>query len=203
MTAYSERSFARAIAIALLATVATQIFYISVVSGSDSADTLRPIVWMTELVAFSIIAASAIVLAGRSHFGAFAFAAIALGGITNVIQVGMGLAEFGPAREAGDEAVFGTVLAGAFFLYFHGKAMFGAAAILLGAAAASSGAGATRIIGALAALAGLAAVALNLVAMGSGMDIMFAAGGAGTAAAALLGLLLLIMRPKESDATVG
>lgn len=187
----------------LLSVVATQIFYIAVVSGSENADTLRMLVWTWEAIAFSLAAVSAFVLTARSPVAAGAFAAIALGSATNVIQVGMGLAEFGPARGSEDGAVFGTVIAGAFFLYFHGKALFGLAAIILGAMSFRNMGGAAKIVGVLAALAGLASVAINIYAMANGMGAENAnvqpAGAAGTAATFFLGLLLLLLPAQTRD----
>lgn len=186
----TTQSQLRLVAFALLATVASQIFYITVVQGSDGGGALRPYVWTLEAVAFSLATIGALAALAHSRGLAIVLGAIALGSVTNVIQVGMGLAEFGPAREASGE-VFNTVLAGAFFLYFHAKAMYGLAALLLGLAALKSGGGLKKGLGGLAALAGLAALVLGIYSMGVGMGIMFAAGAAGTAATALLALLLL------------
>lgn len=190
------------VALMLLSTVATQIFYIAVVSGAENADTLRMIVWTWEAIAFSLAAVGGLVLAGRSPVAAAAFAAIAIGSITNVIQVGMGLAEFGPARGSEDSAVFGTVIAGAFFLYFHGKALFGLAAIILGLAAFAKQSGLAKGLGAIAVLTGAASVLMNVYAMATGMGAENAnvqpAGAAGTAATLFLGLLLLVPAKSES-----
>lgn len=188
----------RLVAIALLATVATQIFYITVLSGSPNADAMRPIVWSLEAVAFSLVVIGALAALPNARGAALALAAIALGGATNVVQVGMGLAEFGPAREAGGD-VFNTVLAGAFFLYFHGKAMFGLAALLIGLGALRDGGGLEKGLGGLAVLAGLAAAALGVYSFGVGMEIMQPAGAAGTLATALLAVLLLMRSGKLAE----
>ena len=195
--AYSElRSHRAELGLALLVTVATQIFYITVISGGENVDGLRMIVWTLEAITFSVIAMTALVLSGNAAFSRAAFAAIAIGAVTNIIQVGMGLAEFGPAREAADEAVFGTVIAGAFFLYFHGKAMFGLAAILISLALFARLGGIAKILAGLTGLAGLIAAIINVLGMAQGMEFVQAAGAAGTLSTALLGVLLLIVPAK-------
>ena len=195
--AYSElRSHRAELGLALLVTVATQIFYITVISGGENVDGLRMIVWTLEAITFSVIAMTALVLSGNAAFSRAAFAAIAIGAVTNIIQVGMGLAEFGPAREAADEAVFGTVIAGAFFLYFHGKAMFGLAAILISLALFARLGGIAKILAGLTGLAGLIAAIINVLGMAQGMEFVQIAGATGTLSTALLGVLLLIVPAK-------
>jgi hypothetical protein len=189
---FTPRGAAMAVAFALLGTVATQLFYIGVVSPTDDA-MLRKITWVTEMALFSLVAVAALALAARGAMP-LVWSAVALAGIVNVIQVGIGLAEFGPAGEAADPKVFASVLAGAFFLYFHGKAMIGMAAIGVGLAAWSDGSTLTKVLGAGSILAGLAAAVLNLLGMANGMEAVFAAGAAGTVATALLALTVLFTR---------
>ena len=176
-------------AAALLAAVLSQVFYITVVSNAEG-ETLRRITWMTEMALFTILATVGIVLAVRDGADPLAWAAIAVGGMVNLIQVAMGLAMFGPAREAADAAVFQTVLQSAFFLYFHGKAMFGLAAIGFGIAALRGGA-VVRGLG----IAGIpsrgAAAILCVLGMADGMAWVQPAGAAGTLATALLALLIV------------
>lgn len=188
---YSNRGAALIAAIALLATVATQIFYIGVVSPTDDA-LLRKATWTTEMALFSLVFVAAMPLAARSK-APLVWSAVALAGLVNVIQVGMGLAEFGPAREAADEQVFRTVLNGAFFLYFHGKAMIGMAAIGLGIPAFRRPALLARILGGLSIIAGIAAAGLNLLGMANGMEMVFPAGAAGTVVTALFALTVIVV----------
>ena len=86
------------------------------------------------------------------------------------------------------------MLAGAFFLYFHGKAMIGMAAIGVGLAAWKQGSVLAKGLGGASVLAGLAAAGLNLLGMANGMDMIFPAGAAGTAATALVALTGLLAR---------
>lgn len=186
----TPRGAARVAAIALLGTVATQLFYIAVVSPTDDA-LLRKITWTSEMALYSLVTVIALVLVARAR-SPLVWAAVTLAGLVNVIQVGIGLAEFGPAQEANDPKVFASVLGGAFFLYFHGKAMIGMATVGAGMGLARHNQGWRRAFGWLAAAAGLAAAALNLLGMADGMGIVFEAGAAGTAATALFAVVVLL-----------
>ena len=186
---FTIRRAALIVAAALFAAVLSQVFYITVVSNAEG-ETLRRITWMTEMALFTIPATVGIVLAAKDRAHPLAWAAIAVGGMVNLIQVAMGLAMFGPAREAADAAVFQTVLQGAFFLYFHGKAMFGLAAIGFGIGALRGGAVA-KGLGIAGILSGGAAAILCLLGMADGMAWVQPAGAAGTLATALLALLIV------------
>lgn len=189
---HTIRGLRAAVAFALLASVGTQIFYIAVVSGIEGETVLRPITWVSEMAIFSLAAVAALPLAARSAFP-LAASAIVLASVLNIIQVGIGLSMFAPAREAADAQVFATILQGAFFFFFQAKAILGLAAIGIGLAAIRGGVPG-RIIGALAILAGIAAAILNLLGMAQGIaEWTFPAGAAGTAATALLALGLLVM----------
>lgn len=189
---FTPRGAAVVVAIAMLATVATQLFYVGVVSPSDDA-LLRKITWMTEMALYSLVTAVALALVARGTMP-LVWSAIALAGVVNVVQVGIGLAEFGPAGEASDPKVFASVLGGAFFLYFHGKAMIGLAAAGAGIAAWGEGTTPAKTLGAISIVAGLVAAGLNLLGMANGMGWIFPAGAAGTVATAMLGATVLTMR---------
>lgn len=189
---FTPRGAAIVVAIALLATVATQLFYIGVVSPTDDA-LLRKITWVSEMAVYSLLTIAALALIARGTMP-LVWSAIALAGMVNILQVGMGMAEFGPAGEATDPKVFASVLGGAFFLYFHGKAMIGMAAIGAGLVAWGRGTAPAKGLGALSIISGAAAAGLNLLGMADGMAWVFPAGAAGTAAAALLGVTMLTQR---------
>lgn len=192
---FTNRGATVVIAVALLATVATQLFYIGVVSPQDSA-VLRKITWTSEMVLFTLVAWAALPLAARSKLP-LVWSAVALSGLFNVIQVGMGLLEFPQAQAAADEAVFRTVLNGAFFLYFHGKMMIGLAAIGIGLVALRGNGVLWKGLGGFTIAGGVAAVALNGYSMANGMELVFQAGAAGTAATALFAVTALLVG-KES-----
>ena len=179
---------AQVTAIALTASVATQIIYVTV--GNLGMEPDRQIIWSLEVLAFLAVSITGLALVRvRPLIGA----AIATGGILNTIQAGMGLVMFGPLGDGGEALapVFSAVLAMAFLLYFAGKAAFGIAALAAGATLWKDGNGATRVMGILAALAGLVAVVLNGLAIVLDAQMTYLAGGAGTAATLLLALVLV------------
>lgn len=194
----TDQSLVKGTAAVLLVTVASQIFYITVVTGSDN-EALRPLTWFTELFAFAISAIFAHALAARRPGEAVVWSTIAFAGVLNVLQVGMGLSMFAPAMEAGESVpqLFGAILAGAFFLYFFAKLLLGAAAIALGLSALRAASGLFKLVGGVAALSGLAAIGLSLAAMVDAEAWRFAAGAAGTAVTALLAFALLLHTPAD------
>lgn len=196
----TDRNAASVVAWALLVTVATQIFYITVVSNAESGDLLRRATWSIEAAAFTLVALAGMALAARDRAASWAWAAIALSGILNLLQVGMGLSMFGPAGEARAQlpALMGTVLAGAFFLYFHAKVLLGLAAIGFGRLLLGTGGAAGKAVGGLAIGAGAIAAVLGALGIVVGMDWVYPAGTAGTVATALLALALLLTRPEDS-----
>ena len=183
----------RATGAALLATVATQIFYITIVSGSEN-EMLRPLTWFTELFAFLLVTVASLALAAKRPDSAGIWAAIGVSGLLNLLQVGMGLSMFRPAMEASEAVpqLFAAILAGAFFLYFLAKLVIGLVALALGLGLLRLDTGAAKAGGAVLGLSGLAAIALNLLALVDAKAWTFAAGGAGTAATALVAAALLL-----------
>lgn len=198
---FTIRSSMTAIAVAILLLVATQVFYMAVVYPAGPETVLRPITWMVEMAAFTVITIAALVLSARSPHAPLVWAAIAVSGLLNMIQVGIGLAMFPPAASVMEQvpALFDTVLKGAFFLYFTGKLLFGLAAIALGRLLLSGPSAMKRAIGGLAILAGLAATALNILALPTGLDWMMPAGASGTAASALLAVAILLLRDQFAE----
>ena len=190
---FTIRRTAFVAAAALFTTVVTQIFYVTVVANAEG-ELLRRMTWLCEAASFSLASVTALALAARDRAHPMAWSAIALGALVNVLQVAAGLAMFGPAQAATDDAVFQTVLNGAFFLYFQGKMLFGLAAIGLGISALSVG-GLAKALGIAGIVAGLAAAVLAFVGMADGMAWVQSAGAAGTLATALLaGLAVVVTR---------
>ncbi len=186
----SARSAGQMAAIALLVIVATHSLY--VINSSAGLGIASSIIWTIEAIGFIAMAVFAMVALARRTSAPVVWASIALGGVFNVVQAGMGLAMFGPLRAAGEvmAPAFQAVLAGAFFFYFAGKFLFGIAATVLGLALLK-GPIAARVIGGLAILSGLAAVVLNAIGMAIGMEIGPGAGAAGAAAALFAAIAVL------------
>lgn len=197
---FTIRSSMTAIACAMILLVATQIFYMIVVTPAGPDTALRPMTWMIEMAAFTLIAATAMVLAARAGSAPLAWSAISIGGLLNMIQVGMGLAMFPPAAGASEElaALFDTILKGAFFFYFFGKVLFSLAVMTLGSFLLKDK-GWRKVVGALAIITGLGGAVLGILAMPTGLDWMMPAGIAGTLASAMLALAILTLRNTVED----
>ena len=194
----TARNAANYAALSLLAVCLTQIAYIAMRKFGIEFDSR--IIWTIEAVAFLGISVAALVAMWGRIGSPMGWAAISVGGMLNVIQVGMGLAMFKPVSDAGAAMapVFQSIMAGAFFLYFAGKFLFGFAAILFGVGLFESDRALGKGVGALAILAGLASMSLNLAAMAKGIDGVFPAGAAGTAATLLLVIAVFLMARRPS-----
>ena len=172
----SLRPASQITAIALLVTVATQVLYITL--GSPETPVNRDVVWGLEVVAFLVVAIFGLALVPARPV---AGAAVAIGGVLNVVQAGMGLVMFGPLGEAGEAMApaMQAVLSMAFLMYFAGKAAFALAALIIGIDLWRAAIGPVRILGLLAGLTGLIGLAINVLAMVTGMQFTFPAGGGG------------------------
>jgi len=158
----------------------------------------RLFLWGLEGLIFVLMmafAGAALVMAKRYSLG---FAAIAFSAVLNVVQVGIGLTQFGPFRAAAAEIaaldeVASSVTALSFFLYNAAKILLGLAAMVFGLAK-MSGAGIGKAIGGLAVLVGAVALISNTLVMmfgiQSGIVPRPVAGGSGVAATLLLALCL-------------
>lgn len=194
---FTPHRSAQIVAVALISMVVTQIVYFALYS--QGLDIERPIIWTVEAVAFLAMAVFASVQLARGRDLTSAWAAIAVGGVLNAIQVGMGLTMFGPVSDAGEAMApaYEAIVAGAFFLYFAGKFLFGFAAVVIGLGAVRCGNGTGKAIGWLAVLAGGAAMLANTGAMAQGMDLLLPAGATGTLATLLLALAIIVTGRRE------
>ena len=194
---FDARLAIRITIIMLLSVVVTQLIYIAL--SNAGLDINRPVIWTTEAVAFLAISVFALVPALRGSPHAAAWVAVAMGGLLNVIQVGMGLAMFPPLKDAGEgmAAAFEAVLAGAFFLYFAGKFLFGFAGVVFGLALMRDANLPARAVGIFAGLTGLAAIVVNTYAMAAGMDVVFIAGAIGTAATLFLAIAMIMIQRQQ------
>jgi hypothetical protein len=90
-----------------------------------------------------------------------------------------------------------------FFLYFAAKVALGVAAVVLGMELwQTAAAGIWRIVGGLAALAGLGALLLNVAAMTMGLGVVPFAGAVGVVAAVFVALTLIrVIKPADAGLT--
>ena len=162
----------------------------------------RRFLWGIEGLLFVLLAAfagSALVTA--KHY-ALGFSAIASSAVINVVQVGVGLTQFGPFRTAAEanndlsEVAF-SVVAFSFFGYNAAKILLGLAAIVFGMAKVKEG---NRILGSATVLIGAFAFVANTLMMMFGLEGFFPsplAGASGVLATVLLALCLLGLRSKD------
>lgn len=191
--AHGESRLLALVPLLLLSVVVTQIVYI--VKASYQLDIPGTAIWSVEAVMFLGVALLGLLAMAQNGPMTLGWAAIAIGGLLNVLQVGIGLAMFGPLADAGEAMapVYDAVAAGAFFLYFAGKFLFGLSAIVFGLVLVRSAAMA-RFVGALAIVTGAAAMLVNLCGMTVGMSWLYQAGAAGTVATLTLAAALVMTR---------
>lgn len=181
------------IALLLLLAAISQPIYTALYLGAPEVD--RSLIWGIEGLIFVLLAAfagSALVMAKRYTLG---FSAIAFSAALNVIQVGVGVTQFGPFREAAMavsdlEGVAGSVVAFSFFGYNAAKILLGLAAIVFGMAKMKQGG---KLLGGLTVLFGAAAFVTNsiiVVISREGFLPPPVAGGTGVLATLLLAVCL-------------
>ena len=181
------------IAILLLLAAISQPIYTALYLGAPEID--RKLIWGVEGLIFVVLAAfagSALVMAKRYTLG---FSAIAFSAALNVIQVGVGVTQFDPFREAATAnpelgGVAYSVVAFSFFGYNAAKILLGLAAIVFGMAKMNQGG---KLLGGLTTLFGAAAFATNSIIVVISRDGFLpspVAGGTGVVATLLLALCL-------------
>lgn len=148
-------------AILLLLTALSQPVYTALYISAPEVD--RQILWGLEGLIFTLLVAfagSALVLNKRYSL---VFAAIAFSAVLNIVQVGIGVTQFGPfgavARANAElSGLAGGVVGLSFFVYNTAKILLGLAALAFGMSKMKDGG---KALGGLTALAGLVAFATN------------------------------------------
>ena len=165
-------------------------------------DVPRQLLWGSEGVLFTILAAfagAAMVQAKEFHLG---WAAIAASAVLNVVQVGVGLTLFGPFFEVAGEVpemapVAGAIVDYSFMVYNAAKVLIALAAVVFGLGHMSAG---SKAIGGLTAIVGAVALVSNALSAAMGRDFsgeLPIAGGSGVAATVLLALCLFTLRKSD------
>jgi len=193
----SHSQTVKTIAALLLVAAITQPIYTALYLAAPEVD--RQFLWGFEGLIFVVLAAvagSALVTAKRYTLG---FSAIAFSALLNVIQVGVGLTQFGPFRAAaelnadlGDVAF--SVVAFSFFGYNAAKILLGLAALVFGLAKMGEG---SKLLGGLTALIGVVAFIANTLVMMFGLQSFLpspVAGGSGVVATLLLAICLFSLK---------
>lgn len=186
----------------LVLAAVSQAIYTALYALAPEVD--RSPIWSFEALLFTLLAAlagSALVQAKSLTLG---WSAIAMAGVINVIQVGVGLTQFGPFREVAATnpelaPLASSVVAFSFFGYNAAKVLLGLAALVFGMAKLGQG---SKVLGGLTAIVGVIAMITNAVVMGFGLSMSTTGGGlmpsgaSGVAATVLLAVCLFTL-PKE------
>ena len=162
----------------------------------------RQFLWGIEAFLFVMTAAfagSALVMAKRYTLG---FSAITFSAVFNLVQVGVGLTQFGPFRAAAEtnadlNGVAFAVVSFSFFGYNAAKILLGLAALVFGMAKMSEG---SKILGCAAVLVGAVAIFSNTMVMMFGLQGFFprpVAGGSGVLATLLLAFCLFSVKTER------
>lgn len=181
------------VAVMLLLAAISQPIYTALYINAPEFD--RSFLWGLEGLLFVLLAAfagSALVMAKRYTLG---FSAIAFSAVLNVVQVGVGLTQFGPFgaaakinAELGDVA--SSVVAFSFFGYNAAKILLALAAIVFGMAKFGEG---RKALGGATAVVGLVALFSNAIVLMFGAEGFVPrplAGSSGVLATFLLSLCL-------------
>lgn len=196
----TQNQTVKVIAALLLLAAITQPIYTALYLGAPEID--RQFLWGIEALIFVLLAAfagSALVLAKRYALG---FSAIAASAVLNVMQVGVGLTQFGPFRAAAEadpalDGVAFSVVAFSFFGYNAAKVLLALAAIVFGMAKMKAGG---KALGGLTTLVGAVAFVANTLVMMFGLQGFLpppVAGGSGVLATLLLAICLMGLRSED------
>ena len=196
---FTQDRTVKIVAILLLLAAISQPIYTALYINAPEVN--RQFIWGLEALAFVLLAAfagSALVAAKRYTLG---FSAIAFCAVLNVVQVGVGLTQFGPFTAAAGAnsdlgGIAGSVVAFSFFGYNAAKILLGLAAVVFGMAKMSEGG---KLLGGLTVLVGAVALIANALVMMFGLKGFVpgpVAGGSGVVATLLLALCLFSL-PSE------
>ncbi len=183
--------------ILLLIAAVTQAIYTALYVSE--ADVPRQLLWGTEGILFTLMAAFAGAALVQSKRHQLAWAAITAAAVLNVVQVGVGLTMFGPFFEAagnveGLTPAARSVVAFSFMVYNAAKVLLSLALLVIGLEISGAG---SALLGRASALVGLVALVSNSASMAAGRDVfgeLPLAGGSGVIATILLGVCILTLR---------
>lgn len=194
---FTQKQSIQTVATLLFLTVATQALYTALYVAAN--DVPRQWIWGVEGLVFVlliVVAGSALVQAKQFTLG---FSAIFASAILNIVQVGVGLTQFGPFRETAQsvEAIApaaGAVVAFSFFIYNAAKILLGISAIVFGTAVLQAG---SKGLGRLTVFLGFVAIVANAVVMMFGRIDAIPSGATGVVATLFLAVCLLKLRSEN------
>ena len=194
---FTQRQNIKYIASLLLLAVITQAIYTALYVAAK--DVPRQWLWGFEGVLFVVladVAGSALVQSKKYSLG---FSAILVSAIFNVIQVGIGLTQFGAFREAaqavdGLAPATGSVVALSFFIYNAAKILLGLAAVIFGMTVLKYG---LKLLGGATVLLGGIAIATNTIVVLFGRIDGVPSGATGVVATLLLAICLFKLQTED------
>ena len=201
----TQPKLSKIVAVSLLLTVVSQIAYMAALSdvGIVEGWPLRSTIWTIELLLFSIIATTGFAVLARTSQLHLAWSAIAIFGLVNIVQAGIGLSMFLPATKAGEDftALWDTVLAGAFVFFFLAKTFIGFAAMAFGLRLFRGQKSLIKGTGIVTGIAGFAAIVLNIAALPQGLTLVVPGGASGTFATLFLAVAILLNARSEQPSS--
>jgi len=194
---FSQKQTIQAVAMLLLLTVITQAAYTALYVGAK--DLPRLWLWGVEGLVFVLLAAlagSALVQAKQFSLG---FSAICASAILNLVQVGIGLTQFGPFREVAQSVdglapAAGGVVALSFFIYNAAKVLLGLAALVFASAEIRNG---SKALGVVTFALGSIAIAANAIVMAAGKISGIPSGALGVVATLFLAICVFKLRTED------
>ncbi len=181
----------------LLLTVISQALYTGLYLAAN--DIPRQWLWGLEGLVFVLLAAFAGSVLVQAKQYTLGFSAILASAILNLVQVGIGLTQFGPFREVaqtieGVAPAAGSVVALSFFIYNAAKVLLGLSAIVFGSAISQAG---SKILGKLTVFVGVVAIVANAIVMIFGRIEAVPSGATGVVATLLLAICLLKLQSDD------
>lgn len=194
---FTQKQNIQVISALLFLAVITQAVYTALYVAAN--DVPRLWLWGLEGLVFVLLAAIAGAALVQAKKYALGFSAIFASAILNIVQVGIGLTQFGPFREAaqGAEAIApaaGSVVALSFFIYNAAKILLGISAVVFGAAVSQTG---SKMLGRSTLLLGLVAMLTNTIVMMFGRIDAVPSGATGVVATLLLAVCLLKLQSED------
>ena len=201
-TSYRRRAGLMA-SLGLAIPVATTLFYMATLGGPEAAGygpgyagfeayvTARwsdiVTVWTTECVGFILCALAAFGLAQSSSKGRAAWNAIAFGSIGGFVSTAMGISLFKGFGTAGEETaqLAFSIVNSSFFFFFAGKALTAAGVAGLAFDLFKDGNALSKVLALVAGLIGVAALAVNIAASATGVQMVIQGGVIGVLATAV------------------
>ena len=193
---FSQKQTIQAVSILLLLTVISQDVYTALYKYTP--DTPRLWLWGVEGLVFVVLAALAGSALVQSKQYSLGFSAIFASAILNLVQVGIGLTQFGAFRVIaqsvdGMAPAAGAVVGLSFFIYNAAKVLLGLAALVFGSAEIRNG---SKALGMIAIALGAVAIVANAITMTIGRTEI-PSGALGVVAT--LGLAICVLRLNTKD----